>query len=229
MAVVDPSKAHIPPKYNNRSFNLAGRTFNRLTVEGFAGRDCRGNYIWSCRCECGTETLVSAHYLKNGGIKSCGCLVNDVCGTATRTHGLSKTRLYGLWCNAVRRCTLPTHRDYENYGGRGIKMCDRWRQSFEAFLQDMGQRPSPRHELDRIDNDGDYEPGNVRWATRKEQCRNTRHNRFVEYNGERLTIAEWSERTGISARTIQKRLHRGCTMDRVFFLGRLHRSCYKLR
>ena len=223
MAVIDLSKAHIPPKYNERSLDLTSKKFGRLTVSHFAGRNSRGNYVWLCRCECGADTLVIANCLKSGQTTSCGCWQKKNIGVRSRTHGLRRSLAYGIWANMKSRCHNPNHRDYANYGGRGISVCERWRKSFQDFIADMGQRPSPKHELDRIDNSGNYEPGNVRWVTRKTNCRNTRHNHFVEYRGQRRTIAEWADVTGIDARTIWKRLHRGCALDRVFAQRRLHR------
>jgi hypothetical protein len=129
---------------------------------------------------------------------------------ANTTHGATRGGTdaeYSAWQMMKRRCLNPRSRGYENYGGRGIAVCARWETSFEAFLADVGRRPSPDHSLDRFpDNDGDYEPGNVRWATSKEQCRNRRLTRFFEHAGESLTILEWSQRSGVPYRTLRSRL-----------------------
>jgi hypothetical protein len=114
------------------------------------------------------------------------------------------------------RCTNPRGRQYPDYGGRGIKVCERWLHSFEAFLEDMGRRPSPKHTLDRYpDNDGNYEPGNCRWATPKEQQRNRRCNRIIEFAGQRLPLSAWGERLGLPPETIAARLDRGCSVERA--------------
>lgn len=126
-------------------------------------------------------------------------------------HGLSGTPEYKAWQQMRLRCTDPKHKAYPGYGGRGITVCARWLQSVAAFVADMGPKPSPRHELDRIENDKGYEPGNCRWVTRKVNGRNRRSNRWVTFNGETLTIAEWSERTGIPRDTLKKRLDGGWT------------------
>ncbi len=116
---------------------------------------------------------------------------------------------YLAWRNMRRRCSAEYVREFHNYGGRGIEVCERWQNDFQAFLDDVGIRPSKDHSLDRIDNDGNYEPDNVRWATRKQQQRNTRANRLIEFDGRRMTIADWTDETGIAQDTIRGRLERG--------------------
>lgn len=127
-------------------------------------------------------------------------------------HGLSRTAEHKIWGGIISRCEDPENR---YYAGRGIKMCQRWRDSFLNFLQDMGPRPSPSHSIERIDNDADYGPTNCRWATRLDQNRNTRQNRFLEFQGRRLTISQWSEVVGIKAGTIQFRIAAGWSTERA--------------
>jgi hypothetical protein len=129
-------------------------------------------------------------------------------------HGLTRTPEYRAWQGMRLRCTDPEHKAYPRYGGRGIKVCDRWLESVENFIADMGPKPTPAHELDRFpNNDGNYEPGNCRWATRSENCRNRRSSRFIESAGERLTLAEWAARTGLRADLISERVERGWTPE----------------
>jgi hypothetical protein len=128
-------------------------------------------------------------------------------------HGKSKTAEYGIWVGMLNRCENPENESYGNYGGRGIRVCERWRGSFLAFLEDMGPRPSPGLSINRIDNDGDYEPGNCCWATSREQMRNTRSNALVEHDGETLCIAEWAERYGISPSLLRGRLMAGWSFE----------------
>jgi hypothetical protein len=158
--------------------DLTGRRFNRWTVLSCAGRSRgkSGNLIWLCRCDCGTIREVAGNNLPNGASKSCGCH-NEEARRSRITHGLTrrgkpKPLEYSSWSSMIQRCTKPTNTKWHNYGGRGIRVCDRWRNSFEAFLEGMGPRPSPSHSIDRIDNDSNYEPGNCRWATPKEQRAN---------------------------------------------------------
>lgn len=130
-----------------------------------------------------------------------------------RTHGMCTTPEYKNWFAMKARCTDPKHSAYRWYGARGITVCDAWRDSFQAFLSDVGERPTRQHTLDRIDNERGYEPGNVRWATRTEQMRNTRTNRWLEFNGERLVIQDWARRIGISQATLHQRLQRGWPLE----------------
>jgi hypothetical protein len=130
---------------------------------------------------------------------------------------MSDTTEYRIWRHMLNRCYREADTDYHRWGGRGITVCDRWRYSFEMFFADMGERPSPKHSIDRMNNDGNYEPSNCRWATSSEQCRNRSSNVRVEHDGQSRTIIEWSEETGLSYMTIYKRLKRGITPDGGLF------------
>lgn len=131
------------------------------------------------------------------------------------THGLSYTPEYRAWQQMRLRCTSPKHAAWPSYGGRGITVCDRWLESVQAFVADMGPKPTPQHELDRIDNSKGYEPGNCRWATRKANDRNRRSNRMVTFRGERLALAEWCERLGLPRDTTKKRLDAGWPVEKA--------------
>jgi hypothetical protein len=165
--------------------------FGRLTVVSRAenkGDDVR----WACRCSCGNEAVVATRELRKGDTRSCGCLNLEVM-RSRGTHRMKGTPEHNSWANMIRRCEDPTNTDYGGYGGRGITVCERWRSSFEAFLSDMGPKPSRQHSIDRIDNDRGYEPGNCRWANDREQQRNKRSNHRITAFGETKTIAEWAE------------------------------------
>lgn len=187
------------------TIDLTGHRFGRLVAIHPSDRSKR----WICLCDCGTLCEKGQGKLREGQSRSCGCLQKELFVKRSRVHGLRFHPLYMMWIGIRQRCLKPACKTYQWYGARGIKVCDRWRDSFEAFLTDVGDRPSPAHSLDRIDNDGNYEPGNVRWATAKEQARNKRCNVRITSEGVSLTAAEWSERTGVPAETIINRFKRG--------------------
>jgi hypothetical protein len=197
---------------------LVGLRIGRLTVEERVGthKTPKGvqRSLWRCRCDCGGETTITAKVIRSGHSQSCGCLQKERVSEANRTHQGSRTKLYKVWTAMKQRCHNPDDPGYHNYGGRGIEVCERWRESFEAFLADVGPKPSDKHSLDRFPNgNGNYEPGNVRWATWTEQMSNTRRTRHIEYGGETLTIKEWSVRTGIAYATLKQRLDNGMSPE----------------
>lgn len=191
--------------------DLSGKRFGRWEV---LARDLAiGKTAWFCRCDCGQERSVRSGHLQSGASQSCGCLHKERAAAAKRTHGLSKTSIYRIWGAIRTRCYNPRGISYPIYGARGIKMCARWRGSFEAFFADMGERPSPRHSIERINNEGNYEPGNCRWATQVEQMNNCRANRRISYGGESLTLVQWARRTGLKREAIADRLNRGWPVE----------------
>lgn len=176
-----------------------GQRYGRLVSVWFVDIH-KGHRRWLFRCDCGNESIAHALNVRRGATRSCGCLEHETrvanCATGRTKHGRARTLEYRTWISMNRRCADPTRPDYPRYGGRGIKVCERWRNSFETFFADMGERPSIKHSIDRIDHDGHYEPGNCRWALGKTQQRNLSSNRRVLYEGQEMTLAEACECAG---------------------------------
>ena len=190
--------------------DLTGRVLGRWTVVGHRQRE-NGVTTWLCRCECGNEIRVRSGNLLNGSSQSCGCLKVE----ARRTHGLHRSPEYQVWNRMRQRCFNPKESSFPHYGGRGITVCREWQTSFAAFIRDMGRRPTSKHSIEQINNDGDYEPKNCKWATMKEQAHNTSRTRWLTHEGETLCLTEWSERLGIPIRTLTRNLNQGLTIAEI--------------
>ena len=154
---------------------------------------------WKCKCDCGGVIETRSTSLVDGRAKSCGCLMREMMAKRSKTHGMSRTQIYRTWSDMLNRCNSPSHPCYKHYGGRGIRVCKRWRK-FVRFFDDMGDKPKGLW-LDRIDNDGDYKPSNCRWVTPKQSGRNTRRTRFISLNKEKHCFTEWCEKLGLSYST----------------------------
>lgn len=204
--------------------DLTGQRFGRLVALQDSGERRTKRTMWHCRCDCGTVSLVSVSNLRGGGTQSCGCLGRERASKRRLKHGHTKgnhiskkniSSAYVSWTAMKSRCSRKVAHNYKYYGGRGITVCDRWRDSFENFLADMGPRP-PKHSLDRINNDGNYEPGNCRWASDIVQKRNKRSVALVEYDGRSRHIADWAVEIGISHEILYRRLRMGWSVARAF-------------
>ena len=189
-----------------------GKTFGMLEVLGRAPGKPRQTARWFCRCKCGNVRDFAASHLVAGVSTNCGCMSRRKAALDQTRHGRSRSSIHRIWLKMKQRCHSPNGSSYRNYGARGIRVCDLWRWSFEDFLKDMGERPKGMS-IDRIDNDGDYCPMNCRWATPKEQSRNTRRNVLLTFDGRTMTVVAWSEATGIKAATIEMRLAQGWTTE----------------
>jgi hypothetical protein len=189
--------------------DLTGQKFNRLEVVKRAISNTKsGHPRWVCFCECGRATEVDGSSLKSGNIKSCGCLQKEINVARSTKHGGSYTSEYTSWALMKARCYSKTCPSYSDYGGRGIKVCERWLK-FENFLEDIGNKPSSEYSIDRIDVNGDYTPENCRWATVKEQSLNKRSSRLLTIDGVTKNLYTWCREYGISPATFYSRLKRG--------------------
>jgi hypothetical protein len=203
------------------TLDLSGQTFGRLSVVRPAGG--RGiKTTWLCRCECGRSVVKTTDSLRRGITRSCGCLRREVTRRMTTKHGAArrvggkKVSEYLVWRNMKRRCHDPKNKHYENYGGRGITVCPEWINDYAAFAAHVGKRPSPTHSIERIDNNGHYEPGNVRWATQSEQCRNQRKSILLTHGGETKPLKEWAEKLRIPYYTLFARIRKlGWSVERA--------------
>lgn len=199
-----------PTVLDKRTKDLRGRRFGGLVVLSFSHIARSKQAAWLCRCDCGKETTVLGANLRRGDTRSCGCGRGTNRGSRVFKHGLSRTLAFSSWRSAMQRCSRPSDVAYHNYGGRGIRVCERWH-DFTAFLADMGERPSAKHSLDRIDNDKGYEPGNCRWATTTEQANNRRTNRLITIDGVTRTVSDWTEKVGLPRGVVKDRLRHGWT------------------
>ena len=184
----------------NTAKPIYGQKFGKLTAIKPVGRTKHRSIIWLCKCDCGKNKEIPSASLRSGNSKSCGC------ARAKIKHGLAYEPEYKPWTAMKYRCDNPNNSVYYKYGGRGISVCPRW-YDFALFMQDMGSKPSPKHSIERIDNEGDYTPDNCRWATPKEQAQNTRQNVNVTFNGETMCVTAWAERMGMCPKTLFHRIY----------------------
>lgn len=191
--------------------DLAGRRFGRLTAISFSGvtvnpsGEPRGA-AWVCKCDCGVILTVKRNDLMRLHTRSCGCLFADTKHLSrNRVHGMTDSRTHNCWMGIIKRCTDSNQRSWPNYGGRGISVCERWL-TFTNFLADMGEPPDG-HSIDRINNDGNYEPGNCRWATKSEQSRNRSDNVWIAFRGENRCLTDWAKEIGVTPSTLWERIN----------------------
>lgn len=201
-----------------RLVDLSGKKFGRLTVVRRNEHNDKYNKpMWNCICDCGNEVVVLGNALKNGNTKSCGCYKLEQirsCETKHHTHRLTNTRLYRIWRGMKKRCFDKNNKDYYNYGGRGISVCNEWKNDFYCFYQwSMNNGYSEELTIDRINANGNYEPTNCRWVTTYVQNRNKNFNVLLTYNGKSQIMSDWSKETGISCGVISRRLKTGWTIE----------------
>lgn len=199
--------------------DILGQKFGRLVTRKLLRKN--GRPYWVCKCECGKDALVNHYKLLIGHTQSCGCLQVD----SIKTHGKTNTKEYRCWGAMLSRCTNPKNKYYYNYGGRGIKI--EWK-CFEDFLRDMGEKPSDKHSIDRINVNGNYSKENCRWATKEEQDNNKRNNHFIFFAGLNLTVRQWSRKLGVEEGLIHGRLKRGWNIENTLTKQLQTQSCKEL-
>ncbi len=216
MSSARPKRVSIGPQ------SLIGQRFGKLVVLEFSGKAGKA-YLWRCQCECGQECRVRGTFLRAGRTVSCGCMRGESAAARNLKHGHSLrghlSREYRSWQAMNTRCHNPNHRSFKNYGAKGISVCQRWRDSFEDFLKDMGPKPTPRHTLDRYpDRAGNYDPDNVRWASPVEQANNQSKNRRYSLLGRTQTLTEWVRELGLVYSKVRYRLDHGWSVEAAFGL-----------
>lgn len=205
-----------------RAIDITGQRFSRLVARGPVERrypPCGTSYVlWYCDCDCNGHTLTTSGKLRYGYTTSCGCYSAEQMAEGLRKHGHARPNKgfspeYTIWASMVDRCRPANAQNYKDYAGRGITVCERWAKDFLAFYADMGPRPSPKHSIDRINNDGNYEPDNCRWATPIEQGNNKRTNVIIEAFGRKQTLAQWAREAGVPTSALWTRLRRRPTAE----------------
>ena len=198
--------------------DLSGLKFGRLKVLEYVGLDSNNQALWKCICECGCETTVLGKLLRNGHTKSCGCYKREQTIVCNTTHGLCKHPLYNVWCHMKRRCYNIDYPDFKDYGARGISICDEWRYDFKSFYDwSMKNGYKPGLYIDRINNDGNYEPSNCRWTNMSVQANNTRRIHAITYNGKTQSMLNWCKELDMDYYTVRSRLNNyHWTVERAF-------------
>ena len=195
-------------------YSIIGRRYGRLTVISLDHLNKKKATYWLCKCDCGKQKVISRSGLTSGDIISCGCYKKEHNKEFGLKHGLSNSKLYSTWSGIVQRCTNKNASNYKRYGGRGIKICDEWKNSFQCFYDwAVSSGYSDELTIDRINVNGNYEPSNCRWVSMSVQANNTRRNHYFEYNGVVHTIAQWSRILNVNHETLRYRINHNNFVD----------------
>lgn len=210
--------------------DLTGQRFGRLLAMEFVGIGRNHKSPWRCQCDCGAETTALASNLKRRLTTSCGCRRDEACSDKATTHGLASpskgvSSIYKTWAGMMRRCNNPNEISYPHYGGRGIKVCERWKDA-ALFAQDMGEKPSPELSIERRDGNKDYCPENCYWGTEEQQANNRRNNVRLTFNGKTQTATQWERELNFPKNRITYRLRSGWTPERAL-TEPVHKICHR--
>lgn len=202
--------------------DISNKRFGRLVAVELVAQDDSWNDKYLCKCDCGNQTIVLKLSLKSGDTRSCGCLMREI----FTKHKACKDKTYIIWQGMKQRCFDKKSKNYSKYGGRGITMCKEWREDYLIFLKDMGEVPEGKS-IERIDNNGNYEPSNCKWATIKEQARNKRNSLIINYKGQSKHLLDWCEELNLSYNLIRDRLRKGWETDKAFETPKIWREIRK--
>lgn len=204
--------------------DVTNRRFERLVaIKRIPRLNGRPGTVWLCQCDCGNFARASYTSLIRQNTRSCGCLLRDIAKARVLTHGMTESTEYFIWSGMRQRCNNENAPAFKNYGGRGIRICERWNK-FEHFLDDMGRRPSEKHSIDRIDNDGPYTPDNCHWVLSSKQVRNRRLSKKLYAFGKTKLLIEWAEEYNIPYKKLWKRLHDGIEPEEALTIKLLPRG-----
>lgn len=193
--------------------DITGQRFGKLVAGKFVGADKKQRALWLCRCDCGNEKVIQYGALQSKGTISCGCYRLEAFKQRATKHGKTNTRLFRIWDKMIERCEKPNSKHYKGYGSRGISVCKEWHEFITFYDWAMANGYSDKLSIDRINNDGNYEPSNCRWATNIQQSNNKRNNHYYIINGEKLTAPQIARKYNLNVATIKTRLNRGLTID----------------
>ena len=207
--------------------DITGQRFDRLVVLHYTETKTKANKrMVLCRCDCGTEKEMIAANLSSGMSKSCGCLTGESARKRFTKHGYRSHPMYHRWAAMIQRCYDPNSAEFKNYGGRGIKVCDRWRESFWNYAEDLGLPPFQNASIDRVVNDGDYCADNCRWVSKKDQTLNRRPTKMIEFRGETLCITDWEKKLGFGGKSLWRRLNAGMSVEDAFTMPKIPKGQY---
>lgn len=195
-----------------KPMDITNHKYGRLTAIRYLESRNKNAY-WLFKCDCGNEKVTSTHSVRSGNTLSCGCIHREQLVERNHKHGLRSIPEYSIWLVMKDRCLNKENKDFHHYGGRGITIHQSWIDSFEQFYKDVGPRPGKGFTIDRTENSKGYEPGNCKWVTQKEQCRNKRNNRYIEMNGEIKSLAEWVEIHNVDYGSVHRRLSKGMSLE----------------